>query len=262
MRERGGSRLRRIGMAGAIKLVLVAQVLLALVVLAVDLPISAMPRFGPGLELPSGPVAPGDQVRRFEPRRDAPQAPVPLGPQAVPLPDGMPERLTAERRILNGRDVLLLSGAIEEGDAERIVTTLDADGAPDLIALNSPGGIVQEALALGREVRARGLDTAVLSGAICMSACPFLFASGVEREASRGAAIGLHQIYYETPALLPVVFAVEDIQRGNADLMTHLIDMGVETEVMVHALSTPPEGIYVLVEEQLTGSRLATRMTE
>ena len=255
-------RLRRVGLAGAIKLVLAGQVLLALVVLAVDLPISALPRFGPALDVPSGPVAPGDQVRRFEPRRDAPQAPVPLGPQAVPLPDGMPERLTAERRMLDGRDVLLLFGAIEEGDAERIIATLDAEGDPDLIALHSPGGIVQEALTLGREVRARGIDTAVLSGAICMSACPFLFASGVAREASRGGAIGLHQIYYETPALIPVVFAVEDIQRGNADLMTHLIDMGVETEVMVHALSTPPEGIYVLVAEQLLDSRLATVLTD
>lgn len=255
-------RLRRIGLAGAIKLVLAGQVLLALVVLAVDLPISAMPRLGPDVELPTGPVAPGDQVRRFTPRRDTPQPPVPLGPQTVPLPDGMPERLTAERLMLGGRDVLLLTGAIAEGDAERIVTTLDADGDPEVIALHSPGGIVKDALALGREVRARGIDTAVLSGSICMSACPFLFASGVERAASRGGAVGLHQIYYETPALIPVVFAVEDIQRGNADLMTHLIEMGVETEVMVHALSTPPEGIYVLVEEQLIESGLATEMTD
>lgn len=249
-------------MGAAIRLVLAGQIALAAVILAVDLPISALPDFGPGTELPSGPVAPGDQVRRFQPRRDTPTAPVPLGPEAIPLPDPMPERLTASRHRHEGRDVLLLAGAIAEGDAERILATLTAEAAPDLIALHSPGGIVREALALGREVRARGLDTAVLSGSVCMSACPFLFASGVGREASRGGAIGLHQIYYETPALVPVVFAIEDIQQGNADLMRHLIDMGVRTEVMVHALSTPPEGIYVLVEEELTESNLATVLTD
>jgi hypothetical protein len=44
--------------------------------------------------------------------------------------------------------------------------------------------------------------------------------------------------------------------------MAHLIEMGVDPGVMVHGLTTPPEDIYVLVEEELVESRLATEVVE
>ena len=44
--------------------------------------------------------------------------------------------------------------------------------------------------------------------------------------------------------------------------MEFLIEMGVEPSVMLHSLNTPPDEIYVLVEEELIESRLATETIE
>jgi hypothetical protein len=61
---------------------------------------------------------------------------------------------------------------------------------------------------------------------------------------------------------MPVYFAVEDIQRNQGETMAYLIEMGIDPGVMVHGLSTPPQEIYVLVEEELIDSRLATAMVD
>ncbi|MEL6809414.1 MAG: hypothetical protein AAFO97_16700, partial [Pseudomonadota bacterium] len=49
----------------------------------------------------------------------------------------------------------------------------------------------------------------------------------------------------------PAAFAVEDIQRGQGEVMTYLDEMGIDPLLMQHALSTPPDEIYVLLPEEL-----------
>ncbi|WP_268921075.1 hypothetical protein [Sedimentimonas flavescens] len=44
--------------------------------------------------------------------------------------------------------------------------------------------------------------------------------------------------------------------------MRYLIEMGVDPGLMIHSLNTPPDDIYVLVEEQLLETKLATEITE
>ncbi|WP_278246395.1 hypothetical protein [Cognatiyoonia sediminum] len=44
--------------------------------------------------------------------------------------------------------------------------------------------------------------------------------------------------------------------------MQHLIDMGVNSELMLYSLNTPPEEIYILVEEELTETRIATQVLD
>ena len=63
--------------------------------------------------------------------------------------------------------------------------------------------------------------------------------------------MGLHQHYFGENTLLPAYLAVEDIQRGQADVMRFLSDMGIDLLVMQHALSTPPDEIYILLPEEL-----------
>lgn len=46
------------------------------------------------------------------------------------------------------------------------------------------------------------------------------------------------------------MFAVEDIQRGQGDVMVYLIGMGIDPALMRHALATPPDGIYLLLPEE------------
>jgi hypothetical protein len=157
----------------------------------------------------------------------------------------------------------LLEGSIAAGDGERMAKELDAlPQQPRRIILNSPGGSVQEALALGRFLRAEGFNTALRDGDICYSACPYLLASGVARDIPDGGSVGMHQHYFGESTLLPAFVAVEDIQRGQGEVMGYLDEMGIDPLVMRHALVTPPDEIYILVPEELRSYKFTTNPAE
>ncbi len=202
------------------------------------------------------PVSPGDQTRRFRPRDtlEVPARPFPATPD-------MPDRLMLEEAQYEGRQVLRMVGTIAPGDGERIETIL-ADRAGDdddaTVFLHSPGGSVDDALAIGRAIRRVGLDTAVAAGDICLSACPYLFAGGRGRHVDEAGVIGVHQHYFGESAVLPAFLAVRDVQRGQARVMAYLDEMGVDPRVMQPALSTPPDEIYVLVAEELRRYAMVT----
>jgi hypothetical protein len=246
----------------ALRWALLGQVALAVMLLISDGLGGWRPGSAPGEALPSGPVAPGDQRRRFDPGETRPDfAPGPLRPE-FPATEAMPDRLTFLSIETEAHGpALLLRGPITEGDADRLEAHLAAaEAAPEIVALDSPGGLVREALRIGRTLRGEALDTLVADGMICVSSCPYVLAGGVARIVGPDAAVGLHQHYYDTPGYMPVFFAVQDIQSGQAETMRHLIDMGVDPGVMVHALATPPEQIYVLVAQELLDTQLATEI--
>ncbi|WP_010141949.1 hypothetical protein [Oceanicola sp. S124] len=226
------------------------QVLLALLLFLGDLGEGFVwPRRGadaPGFDQPT---APGDQTRRFEPTRPAGPGVAPSGP--------MPERL-----VLTERDgAWHLSGGIAPGDGARIARQIgsrEGEARPGVVFLDSPGGSVQDALELGRALRAAGLATDMEDGAICLSACPYLLAAGVTRSADEGAKIGVHQHYFGENTLLPAFTAVSDIQRGQGLVMRYLDEMGVDPRLMGPALMTPPDEIYLLTRDELTDFALLT----
>lgn len=204
----------------------------------------SMPSFGPRSPSLRDPVRPGDQTRRFNPSRPVPGAADPL-----------PERLTLTS--LSGGDAILLEGAIEGGDAARILKLIEElPQAPTRAILNSPGGSVQDALELGRALRRAGMQTQMRSGDICYSACPYLLVAGVSRTVPDDAFVGVHQHYFGESTLLPAFVAVEDIQRGQGEVMRYLDQMGIDPLVMSHALVTPPDEIYVLLPEELREYRI------
>ncbi|QIE44659.1 hypothetical protein G5B38_03455 [Pseudohalocynthiibacter aestuariivivens] len=201
------------------------------------------------------PVAPGDQTRRYAPR-DTPLREMPDRPWRNT--GDMPQRLSFERVD----DVLHLTGAIEVGDAARFAEALTRESGLTAVQLSSPGGSVHDALEIGRSLRAAGLDTVMAAQDVCFSACPYILASGVARHVDHDAAVGVHQHYFGQSTVLPAFLAVEDIQRGQGEVMTYLDAMGVDTLVMQHALATPPDEIYVLLREELLDYRLATEVID
>jgi hypothetical protein len=182
----------------------------------------------------------------------------------IGLPADLPDRLEFET-VDAGEfgEVLLINGAIEPGDAERFAAYLSSlDVPPETVALNSPGGVVSEALSIGRELRETGANTLMLPGMACLSSCPYVLAAGVERRVSSDAAVGLHQHYYEAPGYMPVFLAVEGIQHGQGRTLEYLIDMDIDPGLMLYSLNTKPEEIYLLVEEELLQTRLATEVID
>ena len=191
------------------------------------------------------PVAPGDQTRRYSPSR-----PAQPGPGIDP---DMPRRLTAS---LQG-DTLLLRGAIARGDAERILPEI-ADAQVRTASLDSPGGSVSDALAIGAAIREAELDTTLADGAVCLSACPYAFAGGVGRTVHEGAAFGVHQHSFDASTILPAALAATDIQRGQARVLRHLDEMGIDLRMMGPAMETPADEIYVLIRDELEEWRVVT----
>lgn len=219
--------------ARAIKWILGAQIGIAAVLFASDI-MRVLPSLGLAPSAPrlTGPVLPGDQTRRYDRRH------VPTGPNAPDTAD-MPSRLLFEMQ----GEALQLTGAIAEGDADRFATWLETHDLPRLVTLHSTGGSVPDALAIGRSIRAAGSDTQVAETRVCLSACPYIFAAGTARTAHEDGFIGVHQHFFGENTALPAFLAVEDIQRGQAEVMTYLIEMGIDPALMQHALATPPQDI-------------------
>nr|WP_261368203.1 hypothetical protein [Pseudosulfitobacter koreense] len=200
----------------------------------------SLPSFGPGQPQLTEPVRPGDQRRTFDPDR-----PRPFGPS-----EPLPERLMLTE--LEG-GTYRLEGTIAPDDATRISALITASvPAPDRLVLQSPGGSVADALELGRFIREQNIATEMRADEVCYSACPYLLAAGITRTIAESASVGVHQHYFGQSTILPASFAVEDIQRGQGEVMTYLDEMGIDPLVMQHALTTPPDEIYVLLPEELT----------
>lgn len=258
----GAARRRGSGAVRTIRWLLGLQVAIALLLMGGDFMRVAPGLLSGGADAPAidAPVRPGDQIRRYRPR-DLPG--VPATPGLPPGAPAMPVRLTWEAAEIDGAPGLLLRGAIEPGAAARFFEHLDGLAAPvETVALHSPGGSVLDALEIGRRLRAEGIDTRVGPGEACLSACPYILAGGVEREVSRAAVVGVHQHVFGQSTALPAFLAVEDIQRGQAEVMEHLDAMGVSLRLAAKAMQTPPEEIYVLVAEELEAFALATSLTE
>jgi hypothetical protein len=114
-------------------------------------------------------------------------------------------------------DWIAAEGKIEVGTAQAFARVIGGLGGHRLpVLVNSPGGSVADAMAMGRLIRARGLavavartnlepganpagsgearGAAVTPGAMCNSACPLMLAGGVERYAGLFASIGVHHV--------------------------------------------------------------------
>ncbi len=229
-------------------------ILVLQLVLAAFLVVGELSKGGTSLTLPGTrpnspnfdqPIRPGDQTRRFT---DTPSLPG----REDPLPD---------RLLLIERDgVWHLEGAIAPGDSERIARQLSNIEGP--VALNSPGGSVEDALRLGRALRLTGVATQLQPGAICLSACPYLLAGGTTRMVAKDASVGVHQHYFGESTILPAFVAVENIQRGQGRVMQYLVDMGIDPRLMQHGLVTAPGDIYVLTVAELTEYQLATEIID
>ncbi|MEO9863186.1 MAG: ATP-dependent Clp protease proteolytic subunit [Yoonia sp.] len=234
-----------------LKLVLFIQLGFAVMLFGSDLvrvlPQAMSPSDAPQL---TEPLRPGDQTRRFDP------AQVPAreaSPNSRPLPNtgDMPSRLLFESVQWEGRDVVTMTGEIQPGDAARFDDFIDREGAPEVVFLNSPGGSVTDALVIGQTIRDMESETAMSDADVCLSACPYILAAGTTRDIPEGAWVGVHQHFFGENIALPAFLAVEDIQRGQGDVMTYLDKMGIDPLVMQHALVTPPDEIYLLTQAEL-----------
>ncbi|WP_428029335.1 hypothetical protein [Ancylobacter sp.] len=173
-----------------------------------------------------------------------------------PTPDGLREAMRIELAA-DGR--LTATGTITPGTAERFAAEVERRGSyVKTVVLNSPGGSVQDALAMGRLIRDKGFATEVGADAHCASSCPLVFAGGVKRVARKGASIGVHQVFAVSAQGNAADTGMADAQRVSAECQRHLVAMGVDPRVWIHAMETPPKRLFYFSPEELTELKLAT----
>jgi hypothetical protein len=170
-------------------------------------------------------------------------------------PDGkLAEKMTFD---LVGDGRLIATGMIAPGTAEAFKAEVEKRGSYiKTVVLNSTGGSVWDAIAIGRLIRAKKLSTAVENGNFCASSCPLAFAGGVERRAGEKAAIGVHQVF--SPTDDPAATNMDQTQRISAECQKYLVEMGVDPRLWIHAMETPKEELYRLKPEELMALKLAT----
>jgi len=189
----------------------------------------------------------------------------------APAPDPALEKGMTFELVGDGK--LMATGSITPGTAATFAAEVEKRGSYiRTVVLRSPGGSVQDALAMGRLIRARGFATEVATGAYCASSCPLVFAGGTERRAGRKAAIGVHQVFSPERAPKPGTPAaqgrdrqgpdrMDSAQRVSAECQRYLADMGVDPAVWVHAMETPKEKLYYFNPDSLIRLKLATAVS-
>jgi hypothetical protein len=149
--------------------------------------------------------------------------------------------------------------------------------------LDSDGGSVRGAIALGREIRRLNLDTMVgrtvdMDGpdhdppraglspyADCESMCAFVMLGGVRRVVPPEARLMVHQIWLGDRRDDPTAatYSAEDLALVQSDigrLAKYTIDMGGSVEMLDLALRIPPwEQMHALTPEEARRMRVATQ---
>jgi hypothetical protein len=152
------------------------------------------------------------------------------------------------------------------------------DGAT--VVLDSSGGSVNDAIALGRRWRDLGLTTtvgisienhtaegdqaSVIPDAYCESMCVFLLLSGKTRYVPDGAHIRVHQIWMGDRAddAKAASYTAQDlmiVERDVGRLAKYTFDMGGAGDLLSLSLSVPPwEDLHELSREELRLTNLVT----
>ena len=188
----------------------------------------------------------------------------------------------------NCKTLVSASGAITADTARHFLLFAqgrDLSGAT--LAIDSDGGSVLGAIALGREIRKLKLTTtvgrlvdlpaegqqdgarALLSpNADCESMCAFVLLGGVRRLVPSDARVMVHQIWLGDRREDPTAanYSAEDlvlIQRDIGRLAQYTAEMGATADLLDLALRIPPwEPMHALTRAELNRTRLTTEDSE
>lgn len=135
--------------------------------------------------------------------------------------------------------MVLINGEIVEGDAAKFTSTI---GSSDrvIVALQSPGGLVNEAIQIGANIRQRGFSTTALADTECMSACALIWVAGARRYMDENSTIGVHAAYRIDGD------SYQESGMANAEIGSYLTHLGLRIEAIRFFTAAPPDQISVL----------------
>jgi hypothetical protein len=149
--------------------------------------------------------------------------------------------VTADHRVL------IVTGEFTQGIAEAVEQSLAAAHSIRIVVFESPGGDVEEAMRIGRDIKQNGLETGVATE--CSSACTYSFIAGRERILLPGAQLGFHACQK----------AVWYVECKNQKYSSYLAASGIDETFIRKALSVDPRDIWYPRPEELLAAHVITR---
>ncbi len=144
------------------------------------------------------------------------------------------------------------SGIVRLGDEERFLTALRAMPPKTRLAglaLDSPGGDLEEGLRVAAAIHDAHVQTLVRNGAKCASACFIMFTAGSRMFADTSALVGVHSASYggrDTP----------DAQVATILMARRLSVYGVPDAILGKMVSAQPSQIWWLTRSDLESMRV------
>lgn len=158
-----------------------------------------------------------------------------------------------------GNHYLTLEGPIVQGDPERLAAAIFEANARgyrlDALRLNSPGGLIWEAMAMAVMVRwVENMATVIQKDATCESACFGLFAAGYRKHvdpASNPTQIGVHSISQLVKQQGASAFFSKETGDTTIWAVRRLKAIGVPDSIVGKIATTPPDRMTYLTIEDL-----------
>jgi ATP-dependent protease ClpP protease subunit len=149
-----------------------------------------------------------------------------------------------------------LMGDISTGWPERFATTLEAVDrkcgtrrSTYTVVLDSTGGNVESALALGKILRATTATAYVRNDTTCGSACVFILAGAVQRIVNGNVVI--HRPFFTDSTLVGYAERQRRYTQLRKDILKFLQVMNIPTSLLDAMSAVPPDEGHVLSEPEL-----------
>ncbi|UVC07583.1 hypothetical protein IHQ71_20615 [Rhizobium sp. TH2] len=137
-------------------------------------------------------------------------------------------------RTPDGNSFLIVKGEIAIGDDQKF-NNLAIQLKQTTVFLNSPGGLVDPGMEIGKTINIKGFSTAVMPNEVCASTCALIWLAGRPRGLFNSSKIGFH-----------AVFTVDSGQpnvsgSGNALVGAYLQKLGLNEQTIFFVTNTKPD---------------------
>ncbi len=121
------------------------------------------------------------------------------------------------------------------------------DFYPPLVELDTPGGSVLAAMAIGRLLRKEYATAQMRPYTVCYSSCVFILAGAVTRTLMPESKVGIHRPYLEVPQETVSPDKVRAIlQKSLQDIRAYFREMNVSEQLADAMLQIDPEDVQLL----------------
>ena len=150
--------------------------------------------------------------------------------------------------------IIYLNGQFEYGDEKGFLEQVVSLNNGGVVVFNSSGGNVIAAIEIGKIIRLKGFNTAVLADSLCASACALAWLAGIERFLEATASVGFHASYInENGRNL-------ETGLGNALIGRYLTQLNFSEAAVVFVTSAPPEGMNWLTIQNAFHAGISVRL--